>query len=332
MKEQDYLLSNISEEITNEKVQGTSRNIKIIILLSFITTLLLVTLFIVILIYLLRDNPVGEINCIYNIKDISNKTSLLGDNFKQLSSLRIYLDDKELNLSKKYKFEKEGEYKIKFKVYDDLNMDYMYQNILELQSVEMRSSKNAKITSMKKTFENCQNMESFNINGFNTENIEDMSFLFSLIKIRTLDLSNLNTNQVTNMSYMFYGSSIERLNVLNFQTNNVIDMSHMFENCRNLRNVDIQNFRTNNVINMNSMFANSSLQDINLTVMNTEKVKDMRGMFKYTNFRRLIFSNFDTSKVTDMSHMFQSCQSMLINIYLLLKLKMYKICHICFKD
>jgi hypothetical protein len=50
-------------------------------------------------------------------------------------------------------------------------MDYMFQNIKELYSVEMRSIKNSKITSMISTFESCANLRSFSMSGFNYEEL-----------------------------------------------------------------------------------------------------------------------------------------------------------------
>ena len=47
--------------------------------------------------------------------------------------------------------------------------------------------------------------------------------------LTSLDLSNFNTNNVTNMSYMFSNcSSLTSLNLSNFNTNNVKYMSSMF--------------------------------------------------------------------------------------------------------
>ena len=305
----DYRLNNSREISTETNSKGTSKKLKCIIILSLITTFIIITGVIVLLIFYLSneeesehssDTLIGEINCIYDIKNISKETPLLGDKFEQLSSLEIYINNKKINSTTKYKFEKEGENEVKFEIYEDLNMDYMYQNILDLKSVTIVSTKNAKITSMKSTFENCQNIKSFFISRFNTSNIKsmsklfygtnisisdiegldtnnvkDMSFMFASTKVKELDFKNLNTNQVKNMSYMFYGSMIEQLDLSKFQTDNVLDMSHMFESCKNLKKVDLQYFKTNNVKNMNSMFANSSIREINLTKLNTSKVTDM---------------------------------------------------------
>ena len=57
-------------------------------------------------------------------------------------------------------------------------------------------------------------------------------------KLTSLNLSNFNTNNVNNMSYMFsFCSSLTSLNLSNFNTNNVKDMINMFsgvnkKNCK----------------------------------------------------------------------------------------------------
>ena len=40
-------------------------------------------------------------------------------------------------------------------------MDYMFKDVKELTSVEMKSDKNCQIESMISTFENCEHLESF---------------------------------------------------------------------------------------------------------------------------------------------------------------------------
>ena len=50
--------------------------------------------------------------------------------------------------------------------------------------------------------------------------------------LKELNLNNFNTNNVTDMSVMFSGcSSLKELNLNNFNTNNVTNMSYMFGGC-----------------------------------------------------------------------------------------------------
>ena len=54
----------------------------------------------------------------------------------------------------------------------------MFQNVLSLTSVSLISEKNAEITSMQSTFEGCENLDFFNITGFNTANVKTISRIF----------------------------------------------------------------------------------------------------------------------------------------------------------
>ena len=92
--------------------------------------------------------------------------------------------------------------------------------------------------------------------NFNTNNVTDMSFMFSKCSsLKELNLSSFNTSNVTYMQGMFYScSSLKELNLNNFNTNNVTDMSFMFYDCSSLKELNLNNFNTNKVTNMNYMF------------------------------------------------------------------------------
>ena len=62
-----------------------------------------------------------------------------------MSFLEYYIDDVKISPYKIYKFDSKGEYNVTFDVYEDLKMDYTYQNILALKSINMTSDKEAKL-------------------------------------------------------------------------------------------------------------------------------------------------------------------------------------------
>jgi hypothetical protein len=57
-------------------------------------------------------------------------------------------------------------------------MNYMFKNVTSIFSVEMNSDKGAKILSMISTFESCNSLESFSINGFNSKYLTSMRKVF----------------------------------------------------------------------------------------------------------------------------------------------------------
>ena len=84
-------------------------------------------------------------------------------------------------------------------------MDYIFQNIEDVISIEMTSEKSGKITSMKSSFENYNNLEKIKINGFDTSQVTSMHKLFynSYISDENFYI-DLNMTNVEDMSYMFF--------------------------------------------------------------------------------------------------------------------------------
>ena len=75
-------------------------------------------------------------------------------------------------------------------------------------------------------FNGCSSLKELKLNHFNTDNITDMSYMFSQCSSlkELLNLDNFDTHKVTNMGGMFSGcSSLKELNLNNFNTNNCHD-------------------------------------------------------------------------------------------------------------
>ena len=150
--------------------------------------------------------------------------------------------------------------------------------------------------------------------GFNTENVTDMSSMFdACTSLTRLDLSTFNTSNVTNMSFMFIAcEKLTNLDISSFNTKNVTDMSGMFSSCWSLTSIDVQHFNTRNVTYMSFMFSECiSLSSLNVSSFNTENVTDMCSMFQGCNsLSRLDLSHFNTKNVTNMNYMFNYCYNL----------------------
>ena len=114
-----------------------------------------------------ETSTIGSIICTYDIQNISKTTKLLGNEFEVKSLFDLYIDGKKVQYSKEIKFNSIGKHKIEIKLYEKLNMDNMFRNIKDLISIEMKSEKDCLITSMISTFENCNQLMEFKIDGFN---------------------------------------------------------------------------------------------------------------------------------------------------------------------
>ena len=119
------------------------------------------------------SDKIGEIECIYTF-DSEKETQILSNDFKKSSAFDIYIGDTRIKFTKTYQFSDPGEHKIKFVLFEDINMDYMFRNISSLLSIWMESNKNAKVISMSNTFENCDSLFNFQISGYNTKEIKSL--------------------------------------------------------------------------------------------------------------------------------------------------------------
>ena len=200
-----------------------------------------------------ENKVIGEIDCIYDIRGSLN-IKILSDEFNKNTRFDIVIDKKIIKFSREYKFNETGQHTVKFKLYEDVNMDYMFKGIEELISVIMISIKNPKIKSMISSFESCVNLASFTVNGFDFKEVKSMKKVFSGTKISIFNIKDFNTNSIEDMSYMFANSDISKIVLSQLNTTNVKNMSYMFYECYSLIDVDISKINTKNVIDMSNMF------------------------------------------------------------------------------
>lgn len=164
--------------------------------------------------------------------------------------------------------------------------------------------------SMHAMFSCCTNLETLDVSELRTENVTDMSDMFSGVKIKKLDLSGFDTSNVTNMSGMFYCSEMEEINLSNFHTSHVTDMSKMFSNCSNLKVLDLSSFDTSNVTDMSDMFFTTQIETLDLSSFDTSNVTDMKFMFYGGNMKKLKFGVLNASGTDDLSGLFHNCSSL----------------------
>ena len=139
------------------------------------------------------------------------------------------------------------------------------------------------------SFENCINLNTFIIKGFNTSEVQSMHKLFYNTDLYiNLDLSDLNTSNVQDMSYMLSKTHLESIDLSNFNTEKVKNMLYLFANSSSLKNLDLSGFKTDNLIDMSFMFFHCKvIKEINLNNFNTENVLNMTNLFKNCLFYHL---------------------------------------------
>ena len=280
-----------------------------------------------------KNNYVNCIICDYEIKngeeidlihdfskpilDIDDKSrDLYIERKKQKKALEdnisIYIDEKLINFSFKYKQKESSIIKVRFIFKEKFNdLSFLFCDCKNLKSMDLSPYNSINVNNMSHMFSGCKALQSIDLFSFNTDKVIDMSYMFSECEsLDSLDLSSFNTSKVLNMEKMFLEcSSIKKLDLTSFNTINVTNMSKMFLNCYSLKLLFLSSFRTDNVITMERMFSRcSSLHSLNLSSFETSKVVDMEGMFEYcSSLESLNVSSFNTINVKNMRLMFQGC-------------------------
>lgn len=110
----------------------------------------------------------------------------------------------------------------------------------EIKSVRFEGTIN--LTTARRMFAGCGNLESIDFTGLNTNAVTDMEWMFYNCKsLTSLDLSKLNTANVTNMNMMFYDcTNLACLDLTGFDMTNVTDdyrKANMFDGCTSLKTI-----------------------------------------------------------------------------------------------
>lgn len=184
-----------------------------------------------------------------------------------------------------------------------------YQNASEITFGDAFHTEN--VQDMSRMFSSCTNLTSLDLHGFTTTNVQYMDSMFSYCENLTdVDLSSFDTANVQNMSWMFdHCKSLTTLDLSNFNTANVQDMSWMFYQCHAMTSLELSSFDTSNVQNMNDMFFRCfSLTALDLSSFDTANVQNMGGMFySCNNLNYLTLSDRFVTTNADTTEMFSHC-------------------------
>ena len=153
----------------------------------------------------------------------------------------------------------------------------------EITEASFKGSDTSNITDMSYMFQNCIDLTSLDLSGWNTSNVTDMSYMFAYCSsLAYLNLSGWDTSKVTSMNSMFNGyNSLTSLTLSNFDTSNVTDMGSMFSNCIDLTSLDLSGWDTSKITSMSGMFNDcSGLTFLKLSGWNVSNVTNMNDMFR----------------------------------------------------
>ena len=84
-------------------------------------------------------------------------------------------------------------------------MQSTFEDCSNLNKFNLTGYDLSKVTNAQKLFFGANNLKDIDLELFADSNFEDMSYFFAMSDISYLNLSKLNTKNVKNMSHMFYG-------------------------------------------------------------------------------------------------------------------------------
>ncbi|MDF7639792.1 BspA family leucine-rich repeat surface protein [Lactobacillus sp. ESL0791] len=178
--------------------------------------------------------------------------------------------------------------------------------------IDITAMNTSTVIYMSHLFDGDQLLNNLNVNSFNTDFAEDMSYMFNDCRSLTSDGTDYTfddpagagqrtvclpfevkdwiTRFVSNMSYMFAGdAALTTLNLKHqdtkWDTSNVASMQHMFDGDTALTSIgDVSSWDTSSAQYMTSMFKNDKNlvgdnNKLDLSGWNTSSVLDMRSMF-----------------------------------------------------
>ena len=99
--------------------------------------------------------------------------------FEIKNYILIKINDKKINFSYQYKFEKEGKYKIEYHCKNELKqLNHMFYNCSNFTSIDLSGFKNQKVVNMKEMFYGCNSLSNLNLSNLNTQKVTNMKDIF----------------------------------------------------------------------------------------------------------------------------------------------------------
>ena len=143
-------------------------------------------------------------------------------------------------------------------------MDRMFASSYQLESVDVEDFETSNVTSMRFMFSGCQGLQELDVSGFDTSQVTDMASMFTFCwGLTELDVSGFDTSRVTDMSYMFsLCQDLRQLDVSGFDTGNVANLSHTFYYCEDLKELDLSGWDVSGVTDMDNIFGKCSFSPL----------------------------------------------------------------------
>ena len=129
------------------------------------------------------------------------------NNLEEKIQCVISINDQVIPFSLKYKFPKEGEYKIKYSFKSPLiEANRLFLACKTLGKVDLTHFQTQKLKSMKDMFSDCKLLREADFSGLDLQNVIDISGMFSDCgNLDKVDFSNIKTKNLEKMEFLFKG-------------------------------------------------------------------------------------------------------------------------------
>ena len=227
----DNIDSNSNTKIEKNKNEELKERKKLIAI-YFLSGLIVLSIIIFIIVFdFFPDYTKGKFECTFYSQ--GKEIEILNSKFNQ-DNLQIIINDKEVD-DKNPKYKENGEFKVLIKVLnEELDMNNMFA-FTNIKTVKMISEKHVTIKNMESSFENCYFLEKFEIEGFNTSQVTNMSKLFyNSTNLKEVNIQKMSTTNLKDMSYMFAYTNISNINIPNFSITPILNSTGVFEECNSI--------------------------------------------------------------------------------------------------
>ena len=144
------------------------------------------------------------------------------------------------------------------------------------------------VTNLKNAWQNCHNLQSLNISGWNVSSVTDITSAWNACyNLQSLDISGWDVSGVIYMSNAWNSCySLQSLNLSGWDTGSVTNLQGAWNSCYNLQSLNLSGWDVSDVTNLQAAWQNCY------------------------NLKSLNLSGWDVSDVTNLQAAWQNCYSL----------------------
>ena len=217
-----------------------------------------------------RNTKENYIICKFNISQ-NEETRIIngGRNVGNLKkNLSLFVNNKAIEFIQKYRFNSIEENEVKIVCNSDFeDAGSLFTSCKNITEFDFSNFNSSKIINLENFFFQCSSLQKLDLSTFKCNNLKNMCGMLGNCSTLNEIILPGNTENVDDMSFLFMNcSSLEKIDFSNFKTKNVTKMTGMFEKCSKIKKLDLSSFNTENVKNMSKMFNKCvTLSEINLS-------------------------------------------------------------------